>query len=121
MINPVASNLEKCANREVGSAFFEGTPGYKQTMFGNHSKQTKYDFAGLILHYDDNTYMVAMQQRYFNVVEFFGPEIDNFTETNDNIRYKKSNQLEAEHYPLQFIRFKADRPECTNSMMREEN
>ncbi len=33
--------LDKCANRETAPAFFEGVPGYKEQMFGNHSKKTK--------------------------------------------------------------------------------
>ncbi|PLT34612.1 U32 family peptidase [Bacillus sp. V5-8f] len=117
--------LEKCANREAAPAFFEGTPGYKEQMFGNHSKQTKYDFAGLVLHYDEETGMVTMQQRNFfkpgDEVEFFGPDIDNFTQIVDKIWDEKGNELDAARHPLQIIRFKTDKPVFANNMMRREN
>ena len=76
--------LDKCANRDTASSFFEGTPGYQQQMFGNESnKKTPYDFCGLVLDYDKETKMATIQQRnHFKPgqeIEFFGPEIDNFT------------------------------------------
>ena len=75
--------LDKCANRETATAFFEGVPGYKEQMFGNHSKKTSFDFAGLVLDYNPETKIVTLQQRnHFKPgqeVEFFGPEIENFT------------------------------------------
>ncbi len=44
--------LDKCANRETATAFFEGTPGFEEQMFGEHGKKPKFDFAGLVLSYD---------------------------------------------------------------------
>ena len=73
--------LEKCANRETDTAFFEGEPGFKQQMYGVHDKKLGFDFVGLVLDYNDETQMVTLQQRnYFKSgeeVEFFGPEIEN--------------------------------------------
>jgi putative protease len=81
--------LDKCANRETASAFFEGVPGYKEQMFGNHSKKTSYEFVGLVLDYNEDTQMVTLQQRnHFrpgDEVEFFGPEIENFTHVIDKV------------------------------------
>lgn len=57
--------LDKCANRDTAPAFFEGTPGYEEQMFGVHGKKTTYDFAGLVLDYDEETKMVTLQQRNF--------------------------------------------------------
>src|SRR5574342_977130 len=57
--------LDKCANRETAPAFFEGVPGYKEQMFGNHSKKTNFEFVGLVLDYNPETQMVTLQQRNF--------------------------------------------------------
>ncbi|PLS15595.1 collagenase-like protease [Bacillus sp. M6-12] len=117
--------LEKCANREAASAFFEGTPGYKQQMFGNHSTKTTFDFAGLVLGYDEETRMVTLQQRNFfkpgDEIEFFGPEIENFTQIVDKVWDDKGNELDAARHPLQIVRLKADRPVFPHNMMRKEN
>lgn len=69
--------LDKCANRDTAPAFFEGVPGHQEQMFGNHSKKTTYDFAGLVLDYNEETGIVTIEQRnHFkpgHEVEFFGP------------------------------------------------
>jgi U32 family peptidase len=116
--------LDKCANRETATAFFEGVPGYKEQMFGNHSKKTTFDFVGLVLDYNPETQMVTLQQRnHFkpgNEVEFFGPEIENFTQVIDKIWDEKGNELDAARHPLQIVQFKVDQPVYPNNMMRKE-
>ncbi|MDW2875713.1 MULTISPECIES: peptidase U32 family protein [Bacillaceae] len=116
--------LEKCANRETAPAFFEGVPGYKEQMFGNHSKKTTNDFAGLVLGYDEETQIVTLQQRNKfapgQEVEFFGPEIENFTQVVDKIWDEKGNELDAARHPLQIVQFKLDKPVYPNNMMRKE-
>jgi len=117
--------LDKCANRETAPAFFEGVPGYKEQMFGNHSKKTKFEFVGLVLAYNEETQMVKLQQRnHFkpgDEVEFFGPEIQNFTHVVDKIWDEKGNELDAARHPLQIVQFKLDKPVYPNNMMRKEN
>lgn len=116
--------LDKCANRDTAPAFFEGQPGYKEQMFGNHSKKTTFDFAGLVLDYNEETKMVTLQQRNFfkqgQEIEFFGPEIDNFTMLVDKIWDADGNEMEAARHPLQIVRFKVDHPVYPNNMMRKE-
>lgn len=117
--------LDKCANRDTAPAFFEGVPGYKEQMFGNHSKKTTFEFVGMVLDYDKETEMVTLQQRnYFkpgDEVEFFGPEIDNFTYKIDKIWDEKGNELDAARHPLQIVKFKMTTPVHPFNMMRKEN
>ncbi|MGS2775942.1 peptidase U32 family protein [Robertmurraya sp. GLU-23] len=116
--------LDKCANRDTAPAFFEGVPGYKEQMFGNHSKKTTFDFAGLVLDYDAENQMVTLQQRnYFKPgqeVEFFGPEIENFTTVVEKIWDEDGNELDAARHPMQIVKFKLDKPVYPNNMMRKE-
>ncbi|WP_080844797.1 peptidase U32 family protein [Cytobacillus gottheilii] len=116
--------LDKCANRETAPAFFEGVPGVQEQMFGNHSKKTNFDFAGLVLDYNEETQVVTLQQRNFfkpgEEVEFFGPEIENFKVVVDKIWDEKGNELDAARHPLQIVHFKVDQPVYPNNMMRKE-
>jgi len=116
--------LDKCANRDTAPAFFEGVPGYKEQMFGNHSKKTTFDFAGLVLDYDADKQIVTLQQRnHFKPgqeVEFFGPEIENFTTVIEKIWDEDGNELDAARHPLQIVKFKLDKPVYPNNMMRKE-
>ncbi|MED0687720.1 U32 family peptidase [Anoxybacillus ayderensis] len=115
--------LDKCANRDTAPAFFEGVPGYKEQMFGVHSKKTTYDFVGLVLDYDKDTRIVTLQQRNFfkpgDEVEFFGPEIENFTQVIETIWDEEGNELDAARHPLQIVRFKVDREVFPYNMMRK--
>ncbi|PMC39715.1 collagenase-like protease [Bacillus sp. UMB0899] len=115
--------LNKCANRETASAFFEEVPGFQQQMFGQHSTKTEYDFAGLVLDYNKDTQMVTLQQRnHFKpgeTVEFFGPEIENFTQMIEKIWDENGKELDAARHPLQIVTFKVDKPVFVNNMMRK--
>ncbi|UTR09295.1 U32 family peptidase [Evansella sp. LMS18] len=115
--------LAKCANRPAAPAFFENTPGYKEQMFGNHGEKPSYDFAGLVLDYDPETGIVTLQQRNFfrpgDEVEFFGPEIENFTQKVDKLWDEKGRELDAARHPLQIVKFKAEKPVYRNNMMRK--
>ncbi|MGE7764420.1 peptidase U32 family protein [Peribacillus sp. NPDC096540] len=118
--------LDKCANRETASAFMEGEiPGYKQQMFGNHTVKTRFDFAGLVLDYNEETQIVTLQQRNFfkpgDEVEFFGPEIENFTQKIGTIWDESGNELDAARHPLQIVRIQVDKQVYVNNMMRKEN
>ncbi|QCR32968.1 U32 family peptidase [Lysinibacillus sp. SGAir0095] len=117
--------LDRCANRATASSFFEGEPGYEQQMFGIHASKMKWDFAGLVLDYDQNTQMVTLQQRnYFkpgDTVEFFGPDIESFKFEVGQIWDEKGNELEVANHPLQIVKFKCERPLFSYNMMRKEN
>jgi putative protease len=116
--------LEKCANRDAASAFFEGEPSYEEQMYGVHGRKTSTDFIGLVMDYDHETKMVTLQQRnYFTKgqeVEFFGPGIENFRMTITNLWDEKGNDLDVARHPLQIVRFKSDIPVKPNNMMRKE-
>lgn len=117
--------LDKCANRDTAPAFFEGTPGYEEQMFGDQDrKKTTYDFCGLVLDYDVNSQIATIQQRnYFKPgqeIEFFGPEIETFKQVVTHIYDEEGNELDAARHPLQIIQIKVDRPIYTHNMMRKE-
>ncbi|HGH0791359.1 TPA: U32 family peptidase [Staphylococcus pseudintermedius] len=117
--------LDKCANRDTAPAFFKGTPGYEEQMFGNESsKKTPFDFIGLVLDYDKDNQMATIQQRnHFKPgqeVEFFGPEIQTFKQVVDKIYDEEGNELDAARHPLQVVQIKVDQPIYPNNMMRKE-
>lgn len=116
--------LEKCANRDAATAFFEEEPTFEEQMYGVHGRKTSTDFVGLVMDYDNETKMVTLQQRnYFTKgqeVEFFGPGIENFRMTITDLWDEKGNNLDVARHPLQIVRFKSDIPVRPNNMMRKE-
>jgi len=116
--------LEKCANRDTATAFFEGEPTFDEQMYGVHGRKTTTDFIGLVLNYNEETKMVTLQQRnYFKPgqeVEFFGPDIENFRMTIATLWDEKGHELEVARHPLQIVQFKSEIPVRPNNMMRKE-
>ncbi|PZX07137.1 putative protease [Psychrobacillus insolitus] len=123
MLEEWVTELEKCANRETDSSFFESEPGFEQQMFGVHDKKLGYDFVGLVLDYNDETQMVTLQQRnYFkpgDEVEFFGPEMENVRLMLGEITNKEGQVLDAARHPLEVIQFKCPVKLYPNNMMRK--
>ncbi|WP_317952863.1 U32 family peptidase [Staphylococcus sp. NWU MK-U1] len=117
--------LDKCANRDTAPAFFEGTPGYEEQMFGvQQNKKSPYDFCGLVIDYDETTQIATIQQRnHFKPgqeIEFFGPEIQSFRQVIDAIYDEEGNSLDAARHPLQIVQIKVDHPIYPKNMMRKE-
>lgn len=116
--------LDKCANRDTASSFFEGLPDHKQQMFGVHSKKTTYDFAGQVVSYDPETQIVTLQQRnYFKPgtqIEFFGPKMENFSQVVGTIWDEDGNEIDVARHPLMIVKFKVEKPVEQNDMMRKE-
>lgn len=119
------TELAKCANRDTAEGFFKEFPGVNEQLFKNHSHKTSHEFAGMVLDYDEESKMVTLQQRnYFkpgDEVEFFGPEIENFTMVVDKIFDEKGNEIDAARHPLQIVKFRVDQPVYCYNMMRKEN
>ncbi|WP_414052441.1 peptidase U32 family protein [Macrococcus animalis] len=117
--------LDKCANRDTASAFFEGVPGFEEQMFGHEqSKKTPFDFCGLVLDYSEETQIATIQQRNNfkpgQEVEFFGPEIENFKQVIDVIYDEEGTALDAARHPLQVVQIKVNHPVYPMNMMRKE-
>ncbi len=119
-----ATELDKCANRDTASSFFEEMPDHRQQLFGEHSKKTTYDFAGLVQQYDPDSQMVTVQQRnHFkpgSSVEFFGPKLERFQQIVGTIWDEEGNEVDAARHPLMIIKFKVERPVSANDMMRKQ-
>lgn len=117
--------LAKCANRETDYGFYEGLPGYQQQLFNETRQKPSHDFAGMVLNYDEETKMVTLQQRNFfkvgDEVEFFGPNIDNFTVKIKEIYDEEGNMIDAARHPLQIVRFQVKEPLYRYNLMRKEN
>lgn len=117
--------LDKCANRETAPAFFEGFPNYEEQLFGSHSKKPSHQFVGMVIDYDPESKIATVQQRnYFksgDKLEFFGPNIENFTMELDTLWDEEGSMIDAARHPLQIVKFKVSQPVYPYNMIRKEN
>ena len=77
----------------------------------------------MVLDYNEDTKIATIQQRNNfkpgQEIEFFGPEIETFTQVVEAIYDEEGNSLDAARHPLQIVQIKVDRPIYPNNMMRK--
>jgi putative protease len=116
--------IYKAANRPLNSGFYFDAPDHEDHIFAPEDKQNEYDFAGLVVDYDEETSTATVQQRnHFNPgqeVEFFGPDDTWFKQTLPAIFDIEGNGLEAARHPLQQIQFKVQHKVKPYDMMRKK-
>lgn len=116
--------INKAANRPLNTGFFYDTPDHEDHIYEPEEKAAPYDFAGLVMEYDETTGMATIQQRnHFKPgqeVEFFGPGGTFFKQTVGTLYDEAGNELDAARHPLQRIRMKVDQPVSYFDMMRKK-
>ncbi|MFB9327190.1 U32 family peptidase [Paenibacillus aurantiacus] len=116
-------DIQKAANRPLNSGFFYDTPGAEDHIYGPEDKAAPYDFAGVVLSYDEATGLAVIQQRnHFKPgqeIEFFGPNGTGFKQLVGEITDEEGNKLDAARHPLQPIVMKCDHPVQPMDMMRK--
>lgn len=117
--------IYKAANRPINTGFFYQEPGHEEHIFGPEEKQIDYDFAGLVLGYDEHTGIATVQQRnHFKPgqeVEFFGPGGTFFKQRVGTLWDEEGNELDAARHPLQTVRFRVEHEVKEFDMMRKRN
>ena len=112
--------LTRCANRDSISQFFNGNFGKESQYYNGRVEVSNQDFLGLVLDYKDGN--VTLQQRnYFkkgDVVEFFGPNLDAFEYTINEVYDEDGNQIDIVRHPKQIVSFKVPKELHQFDMMR---
>lgn len=117
------SILNRCANRDSTSQFFNDLPGKDEQYFLGRDEVSNKDFLGFVKSYNKETKEVILEQRnYFkpgDVVEFFGPNTEVFTFiVPDEIRNEKDEVIEVANHPRMIVKFKCEHDLEEFDMMR---
>ncbi|AZN42233.1 peptidase U32 family protein [Paenibacillus albus] len=117
-------DIQKAANRPVNTGFFYDTPGAEDHIYEPEDKAAPYDFAGVVISYDESTGHAVVQQRnHFKPgqeVEFFGPNGTFFKQAVGEIKDESGNVLDAARHPLQYVVIKTEQPVKPMDMMRKK-
>ncbi|MGN7357921.1 peptidase U32 family protein [Paenibacillus sp. SAF-054] len=117
--------LHKAANRPLNTGFFYDIPDHEDHIYEPEDKAAPYDFAGLVLEYDETSRMAVIQQRnYFKQgqeIEFFGPNGTFFKQTVTEMWDDEGQPLEAARHPLQRIHMRVDHPVAYFDMLRRKH
>lgn len=111
--NYYLSILNRCANRDSTSQFFDGLPGKEEQYFLGRDEVSNKDFLGIVQSYDEESGYVTLEQRnYFkpgDVVEFFGPNTETTTFVIPEELFDEKKQLIAvANHPRMLVQFKTN-------------
>ena len=113
----------KAAQRSLTSGFYYNEPTEKDQLFGRPARIPKYDFAGLVLDYDENTKIATIQQRNnFGVgdeVEFFGPNFYHFKQTITELWDENDEPIDRAKHAMMITKVRLDQPVEKYNMMRK--
>ena len=114
--------LNRVANRESTSQFFNNIPGPEGQYFTGRQENSNQDFLGIVLDYNESTKEVTLTQRnYFkkgDKVSIFGPNIDTISFEIGDIYNEKNEKIESANHPEEIIKFKLNQKVYPNDIMR---
>jgi len=114
--------LNRCANRDSVSQFYNKLPGEDEQYFLGRDEISNQDFLGIVLEYDEYNKEVTLEQRnYFKIgdeVQFFGPNIETFNFTINNIINENNEAIDIARHPKMLVKFKCEHKLSKGDMMR---
>lgn len=114
--------LDRVANRDTKAQFYHKFPGVTESYFSDRMEVSNQDFLGIVTHYDNKKKEVTLEQRnYFkkgDIVEFIGPNMEEFTYTISTIIDEENNEIDIARHPKMVVKLPVDKPLDKYSMMR---
>lgn len=114
--------LNRCANRDSTPQFFDKLPTKNEQYFLGRDEVSNQDFLGMVIGYDKENSIVTLEQRnYFkigDVVEFFGPNLESYTYTIDNIINEDGESIDVARHPKMIVKMKVPITLMRYDMMR---
>lgn len=99
--------LRRVANRDAVPQFFGGDYGKNCQYYNGREEISNQDFLGIVLNYDKEKKLAFLEQRnYFkkgDVVEFFGPNLEEKTVTITEIYDEDMQELDVVRHPKQKV------------------
>lgn len=106
--------IRKASHRDFTTGFYFGKPTEEAQVYDSSSYIRGYDFVGMVLDYDKESKIATVEQRNRmfagDEIEVFGPGIDHFTQTIENLWDDEGTEIEVAPHPQQIIKIKMEQP-----------
>ncbi len=115
--------VSKASHREYTTGFYNGKTTSKDQTYTHNAYIRNYDFAGMIIDFNEETSMVTVEQRRkFSI----GDHIEVMPQNEPSYRIEvtqmwdeEGNQVESAPHPKQKIKFKVDKAIITPAILRK--
>lgn len=119
------SEVKKASHRRFTNGFYFAKPSGEEQRYNSSAYIKTYVFIGLILSYDKNTGIAAMEQknRVFkgDEIEIFGPEGDFFTQKIEKMWNEEGEEIEVAPHARQIVKIKMKKPVKPWYIIRKNN
>ena len=113
--------INKAANRPLNTGFFYDTPDHEDHIYEPEEKAVPYDFAGLVMEYDEKSGTAVIQRNHFkpgDEIEFSDRKEPSLSRQLVLLRMRTAmNLMHSPSFAL--IRMKVDQPVRHFDMMRK--
>lgn len=117
------SEIRKASHRDFTHGFFLEKPDSNAQIYDRSSYIRLYDFLAKVLSYDEETSIATLEQRnkisLGDKVEVFGPNIDFFEMTIDNLSDENGDNINEAPHAQQIIKIKMPKEVKTGYMLRK--
>ena len=95
-------------------------PGEEEQYYLGRAEYSNQDFLGLVLDYQDGIATIEQRNNFKigDIVQFFGPNIETFEYTIDNITTEDGENIEIARHPQMIVKIKIDAKLQKFDMMR---
>ena len=118
------TELQKISHRHYSTGFYLGEPGPAGQNYDSSAYLRTYDFMGLVQEYlpASQEAVVEVRNKFFvnDVVEFFGPETDTFTQPLEYIKNEEGELIVDAPHPHQLITIPVNQAVQKYDLLRRE-
>ena len=115
--------VAKASHREYTTGFYNGKTTPSDQTYTHNSYIRNYDFAGMIIDYNEETSVVTVEQRRkFSVgdmIEVMPQDEPSYAIEVEEMWDEEGHKVESAPHPKQLIKFKVDKPIITPAILRK--
>ena len=117
--------IKKVSHRDFTTGFFFGQANENSQVYKDNSYIRGYDFVGIVLDYDEDTKIAAIEQRnrvfVGEEIEIFGPGVKHFDYKIEKMLDDKDREIDVANKAKQIFKIKIDQPIKKGFILRREN
>lgn len=106
--------IKKASHRDFTTGFFFNKPTAQDQVYTSSTYIRGYDYVGLVLDYNEKTKFATIEQRnrifLGDEIEVFGPGVEYFNQTIEEMYDEEGNEIEVAPHPQQIVKIKMKQP-----------
>ena len=116
--------IKKASHRDFTTGFYLDKPREQEQIYGTSAYIREYDFVGLVVNYDEETQIAAIEQRnrifLGDEIEVIGPDMKMFTQIVGQMWNQNNEVIDVAPHAQQVIKMKMEKPVKKFDILRKD-